>query len=288
MTDPLSERFLSQLAPRLRAAYEGDPALAPRLSALLERAGAMGDADAEGFVAFVAQRVTDETTLEGLHAADLFLAFGCLLGDPEALARFELEVLGRVAAVVRGQLPAGLTLDEVLQRQRVRLLVRDGERAPGLATYSGRGSLVHWARTAAVRFTQEFARAQREVPTDEASLLDGPVLGRDLEVSLLRRQYAAPFAEAFRAALAELSPREQNLLRLHYLEGLRAEELGRVFDTHRTTVWRWLTQCRERLLASTRLKLAALVPEGELSSLMGAVHSQLDVSLSRVLGGKPP
>jgi RNA polymerase sigma-70 factor (ECF subfamily) len=80
-----------------------------------------------------------------------------------------------------------------------------------------------------------------------------------------------------------LSARDQHLLRLHYLEGMRAEELGRIFNTHRTTVWRWLTQCREQLLQATRQELAKTVKDSELSSLMNAVHSQLDVSISRVL-----
>ena len=47
-----------------------------------------------------------------------------------------------------------------------------------------------------------------------------------------------------------------------------------------------MTHCREELLASTRRLLAARVKvsEAELSSLMNAVHSQLDVSISRMLG----
>jgi RNA polymerase sigma-70 factor (ECF subfamily) len=237
-----------------------------------------------GFVAFVAPHVTADTALPTLHAADLLLAFACLLGDPEALAVFERDVVARAAAVVKGSLPAGLTLDEVLQRLRVRLLVRQGERAPALATYSGKGSLVHWSRATAARLVQEFARTnQREVATEDEDLANTPALTRDLDAGLLKQQFAAAFKEAFQAALTELSPKDQNLLRLHYLEGMRAEELGRIYDTHRTTVWRWLTQCREQLMARTRQHLATRVPEAELSSLMNVVHSQLDVSLSRVL-----
>jgi RNA polymerase sigma-70 factor (ECF subfamily) len=58
-----------------------------------------------------------------------------------------------------------------------------------------------------------------------------------------------------------------------------------VYQTHRATVWRWLTACRQELQQKTRALLQARVQanDSELSSLMNAVHSQLDVSLSRVL-----
>jgi RNA polymerase sigma-70 factor (ECF subfamily) len=283
----LREAFLSQVAPALRAAVEAQPTLDAELAALVARARQAHPAlvvEDAGFLAFVAPHVAADTALPALHAGDLLLAFACLLGDPEALAVFERDVVARAAAVVKGALPAGLTLDEVLQRLRVRLLVRQGERAPALATYSGKGSLVHWSRATAARLVQEFARTnQREVATDDADLADTPALTRDLDAGLLKQQFAAAFKEAFQAALTELSPKDQNLLRLHYLEGMRAEELGRIYDTHRTTVWRWLTQCREELMAKTRKHLATRVPEAELSSLMNVVHSQLDVSLSRVL-----
>ena len=74
-------------------------------------------------------------------------------------------------------------------------------------------------------------------------------------------------------------------MRLQYLDGISPEEIGRVYQTRRTTVWRWLTRCKQELLTRTRALLAARVQvsEEELSSLINAVHSQLDVSLSRML-----
>lgn len=286
MAATLSEPFLAGLAPSSRSAFSSRTSLEVELSGLVERASSARpdlEVDAVGFVTFVAGLTTPETELGALHAGDLLLAFSCLLGDPTALALFERDVIGRSAVVMRGNLPPGLTADEVLQRLRVRLLLREGERAPGLGTYSGRGPLVHWSRATAARLVQEFARSTRREVATEAELLEAPALARDLEVSLLKKQFSEVFAAAFKRALAQLDARDQHLLRLHYLEGLRAEELGRVFNTHRATVWRWLTQCREALLQATRAELAKSVKDTELSSLMNAVHSQLDVSLSRVL-----
>lgn len=282
-----TEAFIAQLPPRLVEGYRARATLASELELLVRTSQEQRpnvDADEVGFLEFVAQRVGDDTELSKLHAGDLRLSFACLLGDPEALAMLERDVIARTTVVVRGNLPAGLTIDEVLQRLRVRLLVRNSEAPPGLSTYSGRGALVHWARAATSRLVQEFARTgQREVATSNAELLEVPALNRDLEVGLVKQRFAAAFAESFKAALIDLSEREQALLRLHYLEGMRAEEIGRVYDTHRTTVWRWLTDCREKLLSGTRRRLAAQIPEQELSSLMNVVHSQLDVSLSRML-----
>jgi RNA polymerase sigma-70 factor (ECF subfamily) len=283
----MRDAFLPHLAPQLRDGLSSRPGLDAELAALVVRARQAYptlQVEDAGFLAFLAPHVTAETELPALHAGDLLLAFACLLGDPDALALFERDVVSKASAVVRGALPAGLTVDEVLQRLRVRLLVREAERPPGLATYSGRGSLVHWSRAAAARLVQEFGRThRREVASDDDELAAAPALTRDLDAGLMKQQFAQAFKEAFQAAIAELPPRDRNLLRLHYLEGMRPEELGRIYDTHRTTVWRWLTQCREALMTRTRAHLAPRVPEAELSSLMNVVHSQLDVSLARVL-----
>lgn len=286
MTETLRDIFLEQVAPKLRAAFSNRTNLELELQRLTERAALARpelEVDAPGLIAHVASQVSDETDLDALHAGDLRLALACLLGEPTALAIFERDVIARALVAVGGNLPAGLTADEVLQQLRVRLLLRDGERSPGLSTYSGRGALVHWCRASAVRLVQEHARShQREVPSDDA-LLDAAALTRDLDAELVKRQFAQAFGLAFKSALAQLSSRDRHLLRLHYLEGMRAEELGRIFNTHRTTVWRWLTQCREQLLKATRAELSKTVSEAELSSLMNVVHSQLDASLSRVL-----
>lgn len=286
MSEALRDIFLAQVAPTPRAHFSGREGLEAELQRLCERALAARpelEVDAAGLVAHVASHVSEETELDTLHAGDLRLSLACLLGEPTALAIFERDVIGRAMVAVAGNLPVGLTADEVLQQLRVRLLLRDGERAPGLSTYSGRGALVHWCRASALRLVQEHARGhRREVASDDA-LLDAPALTRDLDAELVKRQFAQAFTVAFKSALAQLSSRDRHLLRLHYLEGMRAEELGRIFNTHRTTIWRWMTQCREQLLGATRAELSKTVSEAELSSVMNVVHSQLDASLSRML-----
>jgi len=145
---------------------------------------------------------------------------------------------------------------------------------------------VHWLRAAAVRVTQDFARSRRlEVATPDDALLDTPAAAASADLAYVKERYGPEFKAAFQGALASLTQRDQNLLRLYYLDGSSPDDIGKLYQTHRTTVWRWLTQCREALLSKTRALLAARlkVGEGEFSSLMNVVHSQLDVSLNRLL-----
>ena len=289
MPEALADGFLNNLAPEHRERFVDLPALEGALAALVEKGRAAWpslELEAEGFVAHLAQRTTAELDLSTVQAGDLWLAFGCVLGDPLALSAFERTVLARVPAVLRGALPAGMTEDDVLQALRLKLFVRQGETPPSIAGYSGRGALVHWLRAAAVRVTQDFARSRRlEVATPDDALLETPAGAPSADLAYVKERYAPEFKAAFQEALTSLSPREQNLLRLYYLDGSSPDDIGKLYQTHRTTVWRWLTQCREALLSKTRALLAARlkVGEGEFSSLMNVVHSQLDVSLNRLL-----
>ena len=134
--------------------------------------------------------------------------------------------------------------------------------------------------------TQDFARSRRlEVATPDDALLETPAGAPSADLAYVKERYAPEFKAAFQEALTSLSQREQNLLRLYYLDGSSPDDIGKLYQTHRTTVWRWLTQCREALLSKTRALLASRlkVGEGEFSSLMNVVHSQLDVSLNRLL-----
>jgi RNA polymerase sigma-70 factor (ECF subfamily) len=283
MSGNLSEAFERAVAPALKGRASED-ALAKLVAAGVEAWPELS-LDAEVFVAHVATVMTADAAVETLHAADLYLAFGCLLGDPAALEALEKNGLVKVPAVL-GNLPAGVTTDDVLQKLRLKLFVRAGDAPGAVAGYSGRGPLVQWLRAAALRIVQDFARrGQKEVATDDAALIDTPAAGIDPDVQFLKARYAPDFKAAFQEALQSLGPKELSLLKLQYLDGVSPEEIGRIYQAHRTTVWRWLAQCREDLLSRTKALLAARVKvdAGELSSLMNAVHSQIDVSISRML-----
>lgn len=286
---PLTEAFGRALPLGLDDRFPHGAELDASLSQLLGAARQSWpslDVDDALFVEHLAGRLNKDSVLNGLHAADLYVAFSCSLGDPAAMQALERDVLPQVPSVLKGNLPAGMTQDDVMQALRLKLFLRQPEAPPAISTYSGRGALLHWMRAAALRVTQDFARARKlEIATPDEAMLDTPAVNEDADVVYLKNQYAPEFKAAFQEAMASLSQRDQSLLRLQYLDGMSAEEIGRIYQTHRTTIWRWLTGCREELLKKTRKLLAERlkVSESEFSSLMNAMQSDLDVSLSRIL-----
>jgi RNA polymerase sigma-70 factor (ECF subfamily) len=85
--------------------------------------------------------------------------------------------------------------------------------------------------------------------------------------------------------LVALSPEQRNVLRLHLLDGLNIDQIGLIHQVHRATVARWLARARETVRDDTRRRLAAkiAVDGPELESIVTALHSQLDVSVQRIL-----
>src|SRR5262245_18474580 len=78
---------------------------------------------------------------------------------------------------------------------------------------------------------------------------------------------ATSVERAFRDALTESFDRlalcERNMLRFHYVRGLNADQLARLFCSHPTAVVRQLARIRERLLRDTRRGLAARLDLGK-------------------------
>ena len=77
-----------------------------------------------------------------------------------------------------------------------------------------------------------------------------------LDVAVIKAQYRREFRAAVREAVAELSPRDRNLVRFIAIDGLSFQELAGLYRVNRTTLWRWFGRIRESLLRSTRSRLA--------------------------------
>ena len=146
------------------------------LAATFERARAARPGihlDLAVFAAHVTRHVGAEPDVEAalasLHAEDLYLACACARGDAVALAMLEEELLGPAIAYARRA--HGRTdgvVDEAGQRLRMRLLVREPEREPQIASYPGRSPLGAWLRLAAVREARGLLRR----PTRETALAE--------------------------------------------------------------------------------------------------------------------
>jgi RNA polymerase sigma-70 factor (ECF subfamily) len=219
---------------------------------------------------------------EELHA-DLYLACACADGDPTALRVVDRQILGEVGLFVRRIDASPELAEEVRQALRERLLVARPGETPRIADYSGRGPLGAWVRVAAVRLAIDLRRKRGEAPLPDPAAAPADEL--DPEAALLRARHHEDYQAALREALATLSAKERNLLRMHFVDGLTVERIGVVYQVNKGTVSRWIQAVRQKLLDETyrglgeRLRLSP----SELASLTAMVQSQLHVSLSGIL-----
>lgn len=220
--------------------------------------------------------------LEQLRGPELYLACACLEGDCAALAAFEQQFIAGVDKAVMGVDANASFIDEVRQRVRERLLVGSSRK---LTEYSGLGSLQAWTRTVALRLALNHKRDGAREVQDEGMLDAIPFAGRDLELDYVRKQHREDFATAFREALVALAERSRNVLRLSYVDRLTIDQIGTMYGTHRATAARWLNAAREELMEQTRARLAERLKlnQSELNSLLGALQSNLEISINRLL-----
>jgi len=220
----------------------------------------------------------------GLHWEDLYLACACAQNQPRALQAFDASLMPAAATVVSRIDRSGAFADEVCQKLREKLFMAQGQRRPKICEYSGRGSLVSWLRTVALRIALDARQIAVPSSGEDDALADLPAEG-DLELDLIKARYRAEFKAAFQSAFATLSSRDRNVMRLNLLDGLNIDQIGSMYSAHRATVARWIALAREKLDEGTRALLAdkLRVAPAELDSLVGLVRSQLEVSLTRLL-----
>ena len=226
------------------------------------------------FRAYAAQRDADAA-----RAGELYLACACAHGDPRAIAALEARYFGDIDRALGRRQLAPAAIAEVKQILREKLFVGS---APKIAEYDGRGDLGAWLRTTAIRQALKLLRSERrERPASDERILDGPALEDDPELALVKGTSHAAFKNAFQKALGALEPRQQNLLRQHFLDGLTLDELAKLHSVHRATCARWLAQARQAVLEGTRAALSAEIGVGtaEYESLMRVVRSRFEVTL---------
>ena len=284
----MSGAFLEALGPEERARWEVD-GLAEALADVLartHRAWPRLEIDDSALLAWLATKVgehTGPTALADLRIESLALAFACAGGDAAAVATFEREH-ARDVEVALARLHIALhALDDVCQRVRARLFVGPDAK---IASYSGKGDLGHWVRTVAVRVAVSSQRGRSpldRVVTTPSAVADSP---RDPELDWLRRQYQNEFRAAFGAALQSLDDDDRALLRFKFVDGLTLDDLALLYGIHRATVARRVAALREDLVKATREQLGGplRVRRQDLESMVRLVRSDLDLSLSRLLG----
>jgi RNA polymerase sigma-70 factor (ECF subfamily) len=242
------------------------------------------------FVQHLAEKITKtpnpKAALRDLRAADLYLACACAQGDKTALACLEATYATALSAGV-AHAPRSLAA-EVNQTVRERLFVARPPERPRIAEYGGHGDLGSWLRVVALRVGLNLIRAEHPREKLDLVLLDTPQAG-EAELEIFKQMYSREFRAAFAQAASHLTPRERNVLRHHYIDGLAMDRIGSMYGVHRMTVQRWTEAARRRLAAGTLRALAVRlgVAPGELDSIMRLIRSQLDVSVRTLMAEEP-
>lgn len=242
--------------------------------------------DRAGFAAYLGERIpSDVEPVEALAARrldELYLACRSVAGDAAACRELDARYLGELARHLEHQRIAPEVVAETMQRIRMQLLT--GER-PSLLSFNGLGALKGWLRVLGLRAA---IRAQRQVrghETEDVAEALADAAG-DPALQYQRRLYETEFRAAFAQAVAGLSVRERNLLKQSVLFGATIDDLGALYHVHRATVARWLAAARERLAEDTRVRMIAQlrIEPSDYDSIVHLIHSQLDVSMARLLG----
>lgn len=217
---------------------------------------------------------------ESLEAVslDVVVAAAALEGDTRALAHFDALVVAEARQAAQ-HLKAGASFaDELAQQMRQRML---SPPSPKLVDYAGRGSLKKWLRASAMRLGINLASAEgrhRNERDDDEALGQLQMSAASPELAVVKAETAALVTEALRLAFTKLSPKERNLLRLYFLDGVSSAQLAKTYGTHRVTVTRWLAAARATVVdaAVARLReVGALSASTSGNDLQFLVRSQL-------------
>jgi RNA polymerase sigma-70 factor, ECF subfamily len=290
------ELFLGSMREGARRSFVTSPKLERILDGIVRRACTVYPGvrlSPERFVTHLGllagPELADAEALQSLRADELYLTCACAEGDPQALERLERDFLDETAAALERSSRSGLSVDEIMQALRVRLLLAHDGRPPRIGQFSGRGALGGWLRIAATRaMLDEIKRAPlgTDVVGHRLDALEDCASSETPELAHLRGEHGAMFKTAFQGALTQLSPRERNLLRHQVIHQLTGDQIASLYRVHRITVMKWLNRVRAKLTELTREEIAARLQltASQLDSLMRAVSVGIDVSLRRVLG----
>ncbi len=282
----------------LLAAWSGPDTAGPdHLGCLVQQAQEQGherwpDVEVDGcdFARFIARRLPADrdptSVLPQLRAEDLYLACACRHGSEHAASRFRSYVLSTVRRAVARVAPDAA--DDVIHRLYDRLFLESPGAAAKIEGYKGTGDLRRWVSVVACRIAIDGRRKETAERLRIAAFGRLAQHAQTLELDYLRQVYRDEFRDAFTLAIETLDERQRNVLR-YQLEGLTADQVGRLYNVHRVTVARWLSRIRERLFEQTRSALRAqlnLDDNLEADSILRLVEGQVSLSLDRLLASR--
>lgn len=221
-----------------------------------------------------------------LHVEDLTLAFACRAGNERAVAEFLRRYQATMSAEAAKVDASSTFVAEANARLRERLLAPRADAPARIGSYLGRGSLSDWVRVAAARNALNLVRdrgSDRKVRADAVSQLVGESTP---ELRYLADRYRDEVNAAVGEAFGSLQPEERNVLRLHYVDGVGLGELGVLYGVHKSTMSRRVARVRDSIMQAACEGLAERLaaPPTEVAALLELMRSQIEVTLSRVLG----
>jgi RNA polymerase sigma-70 factor (ECF subfamily) len=230
-------------------------------------------------------RGDNAASLSDVAAEDLYLACACVDRVRGATAAFDRRFRPVIRRAVSRVLDTADERQEAEQRAWQHLLVGAGGVPPRIGQYLGRGPLEKWISVAAMRIAISFGRAEsaerrlREKAIAEAA-------GVDPEAALMKGQLREAFEAAVTDALGRLKPRERLVLKLFLVSGMTLEAIGKSLGVTRQAVAKTLSRARESVVGEVEASVRDTlnISKEDLSSILRYVASQLDVSISRVLG----
>jgi RNA polymerase sigma-70 factor (ECF subfamily) len=228
--------------------------------------------------------VQARTKGQGAEAAvgDLVLVWGVLQGQAAAVVEIDelIESLSRRAA------GRAIEASELAQRTRTRLLVAPKGKEARLGTYDGRGKLKSWLWTAIKLELLQATRGLSQAPAEDVDELTHLAASDPSPEARARSNKDTKFvSNALREALEVIDAKERTLLRMRFVDGVSTEELGRMFQVHRTTAQRWIEAAQAKIMTAMRARLEAdaKLAKGEVDSLVREVAQSISLRLSQVL-----
>jgi RNA polymerase sigma-70 factor (ECF subfamily) len=232
-----------------------------------------------------------ETLALRAHVAALFVTVAASLGDAAAADWLHKQIIAITPSAIRRIVPAS-EADEVAQRVSIKLLVGTAG-AARITSYAARGPIEGWLRAVITRDALTMRRRSTVTPTaaaDEHAWLELPMLGKDPALLGTWRRIASEFRAVFEAALSELPTHLRLALRQHFIDGLSADELGRMYGVHRITAYRWIAEAKLRVLDRLRIELANRLDASptEIDSLIRSVRSTFSITVERLVADDRP
>lgn len=258
------------------------------LVAVARRAHPTVALSAQQFIPFLARHLSTDVcsidALSALHVDELYLVCAYGLGDKVALDVIEGQYLSTArAALLRLRVPT-VEIEDLVSELRRRLLEMQDKNSPRRG-YSGRGGLKGWLVLCAVREAEARKQSARREQPIEQSWPEIPGVLSHPDTHVLLTKYKVDFQEAFRDAVAQLTPRERNLLRYCYLSRLTGEQIAHLYRVHRATAARWVTQAQQQLAEKVRDRFVVRVGVAveSLDHIVAEIQSQLSLSLGAIL-----